>query len=288
MFLIIGAVIVFASVLGGYVLHGGNLLVLWQPTEILIIFGAAIGSFIISNPWHLIKEVLKGIFGLFLGSRYNKAFYTDLLSMLHDAFDKSRKQGVMAIEEDIDNPKDSPLFNAYPAVMKAEALQAFITDYLRIISAGSLEAHELEGLMDAEIDTREQELMEPAHAVGKIADALPGLGIVAAVLGIVITMNFMSEGPEKIGLSVAAALVGTFLGIFMGYGFVGPAGIALEHRARTELRAYECVKASILATLTGQAPQIAIEFGRKTLPSDDRPTFQELNDHVRSKGASGR
>lgn len=281
--LIIGSIIVLVCVLAGYVLHGGNLMVLWQPTEVLIIGGAAVGSFIIANPFHTIKEVFAGVMRLITGSPYNKAFYMDLLSLLYDIFDKSRKQGVMAIEEDIDNPEQSQIFTRYPAVMKSKHLTAFVTDYLRIISSGNMAPHELEGLMDQELDTRQHELEEPAHAVNKIADALPGLGIVAAVLGIVITMNFMTEGPEKIGLSVAAALVGTFLGIWMGYGFVGPTSIALEHHAKYELRAYECAKASIIATVSGQAPQMAIEFGRKALPSDKRPSFQELNDHVRSK-----
>lgn len=281
--LIIGSIIVVVCVLAGYVLHGGNLMVLWQPTEVLIIGGAAVGSFIIANPFHTIKEVFSGVMRLLTGSPYNKAFYMDLLSLLYDIFDKSRKQGVMAIEEDIDNPEQSQIFTRYPAVMKSEHLTAFVTDYLRIISSGNMAPHELEGLMDQELDTRQHELEEPAHAVNKIADALPGLGIVAAVLGIVITMNFMTEGPEKIGLSVAAALVGTFLGIWLGYGFVGPTSIALEHHAKYELRAYECAKASIIATVSGQAPQMAIEFGRKALPSDKRPSFQELNDHVRSK-----
>lgn len=281
--LIIGSIIVVVCVLAGYVLHGGNLMVLWQPTEVLIIGGAAVGSFIIANPFHTIKDVFSGVMRLLTGSPYNKAFYMDLLSLLYDIFDKSRKQGVMAIEEDIDNPEQSQIFTRYPAVMKSEHLTAFVTDYLRIISSGNMAPHELEGLMDQELDTRQHELEEPAHAVNKIADALPGLGIVAAVLGIVITMNFMTEGPEKIGLSVAAALVGTFLGIWLGYGFVGPTSIALEHHAKYELRAYECAKASIIATVSGQAPQMAIEFGRKALPSDKRPTFQELNDHVRSK-----
>ncbi|MGM0571178.1 flagellar motor stator protein MotA [Marinobacter sp.] len=281
--LIIGSIIVVVCVLAGYVLHGGNLMVLWQPTEVLIIGGAAVGSFIIANPFHTIKEVFAGVMRLITGSPYNKAFYMDLLSLLYDIFDKSRKQGVMAIEEDIDNPEQSQIFTRYPAVMKSKHLTAFVTDYLRIISSGNMAPHELEGLMDQELDTRQHELEEPSHAVNKIADALPGLGIVAAVLGIVITMNFMTEGPEKIGLSVAAALVGTFLGIWLGYGFVGPTSIALEHHAKYELRAYECAKASIIATVSGQAPQMAIEFGRKALPSDKRPSFQELNDHVRSK-----
>ncbi|MDX1756472.1 MAG: flagellar motor stator protein MotA [Marinobacter sp.] len=283
MALIIGAIVVLACVLGGYVLHGGNLLVLWQPTEVLIIFGAALGSFVIANPPTIIKQVFQGIMRLLVGSPFNKAFYLDLLSLLYDIFDKSRKQGVMAIEEDIDNPEASQIFSRYPAVMKSSELLAFITDYLRIISSGNMAPHELEGMMESEIDSRHHELEEPAHAVNKIADALPGLGIVAAVLGIVITMNFLSEGPERIGLSVAAALVGTFLGIFMGYGFVGPTSIALEHSAKYEIKAYECVKAAVVATVSGQAPQMAIEFGRKALPTHKRPGFQELNDHVRSK-----
>src|SRR5690554_3364869 len=283
MLLIIGAVIVFASVIGGFVLHGGNLLVLWQPTELLIIGGAAVGSFIIANPVHTIKEVFGGFIRQLTGSPYNKAFYVDLLSLLYEIFDKSRKQGVMSIEEDVDNPGESQIFSRYPAIMKSTELLDFITDYLRIISSGNMATHELEGMMESEIDSRQHELEEPSHAVNKIADALPGLGIVAAVLGIVITMNYMSEGPERIGLSVAAALVGTFLGIFMGYGFVGPLSNAMEHSAKFEIKAYECVKSAIVATVSGQAPQMAIEFGRKALPSDKRPGFQELNDHVRSK-----
>lgn len=283
MLLIIGSLIVIASVLGGYVLHGGNLMVLWQPTELLIIFGAAIGSFVIANPLHTVKDVFVAILRLLTGSPFNKAYYMDLLSMLYEIFDKSRKQGVMSIEEDIDNPESSQIFSRYPAIMKSKTLLDFITDYLRIISAGNMATHELEGMMENEIDSRQHELEEPAQAVNKIADALPGLGIVAAVLGIVITMNFLSEGPERIGLSVAAALVGTFLGIWMGYGFVGPTSIALEHAAKYELKAYECVKSAIVATVSGQAPQMAIEFGRKALPTDKRPGFQELNDHVRAK-----
>ncbi|ABM19854.1 MULTISPECIES: flagellar motor stator protein MotA [Marinobacter] len=283
MLLIIGAVVVVACVLGGYVLHGGNLAVLWQPTEILIIGGAAVGSFIIANPLHTVKEVFQACIRLLTGSPFNKSYYMDLLSLLYEVFDKSRKQGVMAIEEDIDNPESSQIFSRYPAIMKSKHLLDFITDYLRIISSGNMAPHELEGMMENEIENRQHELEEPAHAVNKIADALPGLGIVAAVLGIVITMGFLTEGPEKIGLSVAAALVGTFLGIWMGYGFVGPTSIALEHAAKYELKAYECVKSAIVATVSGQAPQMAIEFGRKALPTEKRPGFQELNDHVRSK-----
>lgn len=283
MALILGSIIVVACVLGGFVLSKGQLMALWQPLEVLIIFGAATGAFIISNPMHTIKETIGGVLRLLTGSPFNKAFYMDLLSLLYDIFDKSRKQGVMAIEEDIDNPTESQIFTRYPAIMKSDKLMAFVTDYMRIISTGNMAPHELEGLMDMELENRQHELMEPSHAVAKVADALPGLGIVAAVLGIVITMSLLGGPPEMIGIKVAAALVGTFLGIWAGYGFVGPTSTAMEHQAQYELRAYECAKAAILATVAGQAPQMAIEFGRKALPSDKRPGFQELNDHVRSK-----
>src|SRR5690554_7043151 len=172
MLLIIGSVIVIASVLGGYVLHGGNLMVLWQPTELLIIFGAALGSFIIANPLHTLKEVFSGVLRLLTGSPFNKSYYMDLLSLLYEIFDKSRKQGVMSIEEDIDNPESSEIFIRYPAIMKSRDLLDFITDYLRIISSGNMAPHELEGMMENEIDSRQHELEEPAHAVNKIADEI--------------------------------------------------------------------------------------------------------------------
>ena len=283
MTLIIGAIVVLGSVLGGYVMNGGNLLALWQPFEVVIIAGAALGGFVIANPMHTIKEVFGKLPKLLTGSGYNKAFYIDLLSLLYDLFDKSRKQGVMAIEEDVDNPTESQIFTRYPAVLKTETVLSFITDYLRIISAGNMAPHELEGLMDKEIETRQHELEEPAHAVEKVADALPGFGIVAAVMGIVVTMRALGGPVQEIGHHVAAALVGTFTGILLAYGFVGPTSQALQHVAHGEIRAYECIKAAILATMAGQAPQMAVEFGRKALNFEKRPSFQELNDHVRSK-----
>lgn len=283
MTLIVGSILVLVCVGGGYVLSHGQLAALWQPYEVLIIGGSALGAFIIANPTHTIKDVFQGTLRLMTGSPFNKAFYMDLLSLLYDLFDKSRKQGVMAIEADIDNPAESQIFSRYPAVMKQHALNAFITDYLRIISSGNMAAHELEGLMDQEIETRLGEVAEPAHAVNKVADALPGFGIVAAVLGIVITMGSLGGPASEIGAHVAAALVGTFLGILLAYGFVGPMATAMEHQAQHEIKAFMCVKSAILATVSGQAPQMAIEFGRKALNFEKRPDFQELNDHVRSK-----
>lgn len=283
MTLIFGSILVLVCVGGGYVLSHGQLAALWQPYEVLIIGGAALGAFIIANPVHTIKEVFRGSLRLMTGSPFNRAFYMDLLSLLYELFDKSRKQGVMAIEVDVDNPGESPIFTRYPAVMKQEALTSFITDYMRIISSGNMAAHELEGLMDQEIETRLAEVEEPAHAVTKVADALPGFGIVAAVLGIVITMGSLGGPPSEIGAHVAAALVGTFLGILLAYGFVGPAATAMEHQAQGEIKAFLCAKSAILATVSGQAPQMAIEFGRKALQFEKRPNFQELNDHVRAK-----
>ncbi len=283
MALIIGSIIVLACVLGGYVLSHGALAALWQPFEVLIICGAALGAFIIANPVHTIKTVFTSLPSLLVGSKFNKAMYMDLLSLLYDIFDKSRKQGVMSIEADVDDPEASEIFMRYPAILKMPAVIEYITDYLRIISSGNMASHELEGLMDMEIETRQAELEEPAHAVQNVADALPGFGIVAAVLGIVITMGSLGGPPEMIGNHVAAALVGTFLGILLAYGFVGPISSLMETMVHAEIKALQCIKVSILATMGGMAPQMAVEFGRKVLFFDERPKFQELNDHVKSR-----
>ncbi|OZG71532.1 flagellar motor stator protein MotA [Hahella sp. CCB-MM4] len=283
MLFIIGLVVVIASVFGGYVLSHGELLALWQPFEILIIGGAAFGAFLIANPPKVIKAVFSALPALFVGSRFNQMIFMDLLSLLYDLFDKARKSGVMSIEADVDDPENSEIFNRYPSISRMIGVRDFITDYLRIVSSGNMAPHELEGLMDLEIDTRLQELEKPAEAVNKVADALPGFGIVAAVLGIVITMKSLGGPPEELGVHVAAALVGTFFGILAAYGFVGPTSHALHSIAANEIKAYECVKVSILATMGGLAPQLAIEFGRKALYSTVRPSFQELNDYVRSR-----
>ncbi|AZZ90794.1 MULTISPECIES: flagellar motor stator protein MotA [unclassified Hahella] len=283
MLLILGVIVVLASVLGGYVLSHGELAALWQPFELIIICGAALGAFLISNPFKVIKQIFQAVPKMIMGSPFNRVVYMDLLSLLYDLFDKARRSGVMAIEADVDDPLNSEIFNRYPAIVRMDKLRDFITDYLRIVSTGNMAPHELEGLMDLELETRMQELEKPADAVNRVADALPGFGIVAAVLGIVITMKSLGGPPDQLGVHVAAALVGTFLGILAAYGFVGPTSHAMHHLAAQEIKAYECVKVSILATMTGLAPQLAIEFGRKALNSDVRPSFQELNDYVRSK-----
>lgn len=283
MLFFVGIIIVLASVIGGYLLSHGQLMALFQPFELLIIGGAALGAHVVSNPMHIHKAVAKALPKVITGGVFHKHLYMELLSLLYGLFDKARKSGIMSLEEDVDDPASSPIFSKYPAVLKEEPLTEFITDYLRIATTGSMQPHELEGLMDLEIDTRMKELKEPGHAVQKIADALPGFGIVAAVMGIVITMGMLSTADNAaIGLHVAAALVGTFLGILLAYGFVGPMATAMEHLALEEVKAFECVKVSILAIIGGVSPQIAVEFGRKALFYSHRPKFQELNDYVKS------
>lgn len=283
MLLIIGALIVLASVGGGYVLSHGYLPMLWQPYELIIICGAAFGAFVIANSKHTIIEVMKSAPKMIAGSGFNRAFYMDLLSLMHDLFAKIRKEGIIAIEEDIEDPDQSPIFTGYPAIAKHKSLVEFICDYVRLISSGNMQSHELESLMDAEIETLQHEMEEPAHAVTSVGDALPGFGIVAAVLGITITMKDIAAPPEVLGLHIAAALVGTFLGILLSYGFVGPMANAMNNEVHEKIKAFECVKACLIANMNGLAPQMSIEFGRKMLFSSVRPSFNELEEHVRSR-----
>jgi chemotaxis protein MotA len=236
MLVIIGALVVVASVLGGYVLAHGELAALWQPYEMMIIGGAAMGAFLISNPVRTIKSVGKAFPRIFIGSHFDRLLFLDLLTLLYDLFDKARRGGVMAIEVDVDDPQNSAIFTRYPSVMRQQQLLDYIADYLRIVSTGNMAPHEIEGLMDMEIETRLAELEKPADAVNRVADALPGFGIVAAVLGIVITMKSLGGPPAELGVHVAAALVGTFLGILASYGFVGPLGYILNQLAAQEIK----------------------------------------------------
>jgi chemotaxis protein MotA len=281
--LIIGIVIVLGCVAGGFVLSHGNLMSLWQPYELIIIGGAAFGAFIISNPGKVIKKVFGSIGPLLKGSRYNKAMYMDLLSLMHDIFQKARKEGMMAIENDIEEPQDSEIFSKYPDLQSDHHVMEFISDYLRIIVGGNMNPFELENLMDVELKTHHHEAEETSNALTSVSDALPGFGIVAAVLGIVITMGSISGSAEEIGHHVGAALVGTFLGILMAYGFVGPMAKSLEHQAAAEAKFFECIKICLLATVNGYSPQIAVEFGRKSLFSHDRPSFNELEEHLKAQ-----
>lgn len=282
MLFFIGVMIVILSVGGGYVMHHGDLLVLWQVNEVLIICGSAIGAFLIANNMHLVKECGKQIPRAIFGTKIDAQMYLDLLSLLYDIFNKARREGMLAIEADIETPEDSGIFTKYPNLLKDHRMIEFIADNIRIITTSNLAPHEIDAMIDAEIETRLHELIEPSHAINRVADALPGFGIVAAVLGIVITMKGLGGPPEVLGQSVAAALVGTFLGIFLAYGFVGPLATKLAVVADEDIKKFHCVKACIVATSNGLPPQLAVEIGRKTLFSIDRPTFAELESHVRS------
>ncbi|WP_163831739.1 flagellar motor stator protein MotA [Spartinivicinus ruber] len=283
MFKIIGILIVIGSVAGGYVLSHGELMALWQPFEVLIICGAALGAFFIANPFSTFTHVLKQIPTVLFGSKFNNDFFMDLLGLLYELLNKSRRDGMMAIEADLEDPSGSAIFTRYPTILRDHHLTEFIADYLRLMSSGNMAPHELESLFDMEIETLAEELEHPFHAVTKVADGLPGFGIVAAVLGIVITMKDLGGPAEQLGAHVAAALVGTFLGILFAYGFVGPMSQAMEHNVQEELNAYECVKACLVASLGGMPPALSVEFGRKALYAHSRPSFLELEQHIRSR-----
>jgi len=278
---IIGVVLVCAAVIGGYVASNGDLLALWQPFELVIILGGAIGAFIIANPMKVIKESISGIFGLFKGSKYNKQVYMDLLGLMYALFSKSRKEGLMALENDIEEPHDSEIFKAYPKLAANHHLIDFICDYLRLMVGGNMNAFELENLMDIELDTHHAEGHKASAAITGMGDGLPAFGIVAAVMGVVITMGFISEPPEVLGHHVGAALVGTFLGILLAYGFVSPMGSMMGAMAEEDTKLFEVAKVCIMATLNGYTPQIAVEFGRKALFSDMRPGFIELEEFIK-------
>lgn len=284
MFVIVGFIVVIASVLVGFLASGGHLILLWHPFEVVLICGAALGAFITSNPPKVIKDTGAGIKALFGKPTYDRAAYLDLLRLLNDLLNKLRKEGVMGIESDCERPKDSAIFQRYPKILADHHMMEFICDCLRLIVSGNLDPHELESLLEYELETHHKEAHQPAHAMQQVADALPGFGIVAAVLGIVNTMAAI-EGADTatIGHKVAAALVGTFLGILVAYGFVGPLATALQHRADEESKAFEVVKMALVASLRGYPPKVSVEFARKLLFSQVRPTFADLEDELKAK-----
>jgi chemotaxis protein MotA len=280
---IIGIIVVFASVLGGYVLSHGQIAALIQPFEVMIIGGAALGAFLQANPGNMTMLVLKKSLKMF-SSRFTHAFYLEILSLIYEILNKSRREGMMAIEADIEDASASPIFAKYPAILKDAHMTAFICDYLRIMSSGNMAPHELEGLFDMEILSMKEELEHPSHAVTGVSDGLPGFGIVAAVLGIVVTMASLGDGDKAaIGGHVGAALVGTFLGILAAYGFFGPLAQCLAHDAKEEINVYESIKASLVASASGMPPSLAVEFGRKVLYPAHRPSFAELEQAVRGR-----
>lgn len=283
MFVIIGALVVTASVISGYILAHGNLSVLFQPTELLIIGGAALGGFLISNPMKVIKATMASVIGALSSSTYQKTDYLDALMLLNGLFYKIRQQGLVSIESAVDAPAESPLFNQYPKVIKNHHAVNLISDTLRTVMTTTIAAHELEALIDTELETYFEEIILPSKAVNFTADALPGLGIVAAVLGVVITMGKISEPPEVLGHHVGAALVGTFLGVLLCYGFVGPLGKNLEHEAHEKMQYLNVIKVALIAFLGGSAPKVAVEFGRRVIPENVKPSFAEVEESLRQR-----
>jgi len=281
-----GYIAVLLCVFGGYALAGGYLAALWHPVELLIIGGGALGAFVVGNNSKAIKATIQVLPTLFKGSKYNRALYMDMMALLYELLTKVRKEGLMSVESDVENPESSPLFLKYPSIMADHHIVEFMTDYLRLMVSGSMNAFEIENLMDNEIETHHHEGEIPIHAITKLGDGLPAFGIVAAVMGVVKTMGSVHLPPAELGILIGAALTGTFIGILLAYGFVSPLGPLLEQKLNESTKMYQCVKVTLLASINGYAPAIAVEFGRKVLYSTERPTFLELETHV--KGAKSR
>jgi chemotaxis protein MotA len=283
MFFIIGVIVVLSAVIGGYLLEHGNLSLLFQPVELLIIGGAALGSFLISNPLKIVKATVGSLLGIFSDSSYSKVDYIEALMLLNGVFYKIRQQGLVSIESDVDDPEKSPLFNKYPKILKNHRAIHLITDTLRIVMTTTIATHELEALIDTELETYQEEVLSPSKAITSVADALPALGIVAAVLGIVLTMGKMKEPPEVLGQSIGAAMVGTFLGVLLSYGFVGPIGTNLAHGAGEKMNYLSVLKVALISFLGGSAPKVAVEFGRRVIPENVQPSFAEIEESLRQK-----
>lgn len=282
MFLIIGYVVILAASLGTYSIHG-SLAALWVPAEYMAIVGLTIGGFVAGNGSKAIKATMAALPKVFKGSGASKALYVDVLAMLFEILAKVRKEGLMSIENDIENPEASPIFSKYPNFLHDHHAVEFLTDYLRMMVGGNLNAFELEGLMDVELETHHQEAHRPAHIMSKVADSTPAFGIVVAVMGVVNVMGSVGEPPAVLGKMIGGALVGTFLGILVSYGFVSPIAGQLEQISEEEGKIYQCIKAVLLASMSGYAPQVAVEFGRKVLYSSDRPNFRELEEEIKAR-----
>lgn len=269
------------SVFGGFALAGGHLAALLQPLELLMIGGAAVGAFLVGNNGKAMKATLKAVPTLFKGSKFTRALYMDLMALLFEILTKVRKEGLMSIEGDVEKPEDSAIFIKYPSILHDHHVVEFLTDYLRLMVSGNMDAFQIENLMDNEIETHHAEGEIPVHCVAKLGDGLPAFGIVAAVMGVVHTMESVGLPPAELGILIAHALVGTFLGILLAYGFVGPLSGLLEQKLHESSKIYQCIKVTLLASLNGYAPALSVEFGRKVLFSTERPSFSELEEHIK-------
>jgi chemotaxis protein MotA len=279
----IGFLGVLGAVVGGYILAHGNLSVLFQPAEIIIIFGAATGALVISSPKHVLIGVIKGAIKTITGGGgYSKKDYMEALLLITEIFTKIRKEGLISIEQDVEEPQNSPIFSKYPKFMKNHHALGLLTDTLRTVMTTTVSPYELESILDSELETLHETESAPAKNLINIAESLPGLGIVAAVLGVVITMGKIKEPPDVLGHSIGAALVGTFLGVLMCYGFVGPLARRLEASVNEEKEFLQVIKAALVSFVGGAAPQIAVEFARRGIPPHLRPSFHELEEEIRA------
>jgi chemotaxis protein MotA len=273
----IGLIVVLGCIAGGYLIEKGNLLVLMQPAELLIIGGAALGTVLIGNPTYILKAIFGGVLQVFKGSRYTATVYFDTLKFLNDFFNTARKIGITMLEPDMDEPDKSALFGRHPSICKDKETMHFFCDTVRTMIIGGVEIHDLDQIMETDLEILHAQGRLPASALTTVADSLPGLGIVAAVLGVVITMGALGGPPEEIGHKVAAALVGTFLGILLCYGFLGPVAAHLKKHADSEGEYFLCLRMGLLAYMKGLSPQLALEAARRAIPHHLRPTFQEMD-----------
>ena len=284
MIAIVGIVVVFGAIAAGYAMEHGKFLVLMQPAELLIILGAAIGTLVVANPLPLLIRIGQGIAGIFTGGAYTKAFYLSNLKMLFELYNHARKAGTAKIEEEVDNPEKSPVFSKYPDFMKSHHAMAFLCDTLRMACSGGVDPMDIDSMMEADLEVHHREAGEPVSALGTMADALPGLGIVAAVLGVVITMGSLGGPKEEIGHKVASALVGTFLGILLCYGVFGPLAAAMAKQVAAEANYYSFLRIGALAFVKGMSPILAVELARRSIPAEVRPSFKEMETACRGGG----
>ncbi|MCC5013970.1 MULTISPECIES: flagellar motor stator protein MotA [Legionella] len=282
MLILLGYLVILLSVFGGFALAGGHLAAIMQPVELLIIAGAAIGSLIVGNKASVLKSIAKALPNAFRSEKSAKVMYRDILGLLYALLNKARQEGLMSLESDVDEPANSPIFTNFPRLMAKPHLIEFMCDYFRLIITANMQPFQLESLMESEIETNHEEELIPVHAITKLGDGMPAFGIVAAVLGVVHTMESINLPPAQLGVLVAQALVGTFLGILLGYGFIGPLATAIEQRANETQLMLNCIKVTLLASVHNNPPIIATEFGRKVLFSNARPSFNELNEEIKA------
>ncbi len=286
MFAIVGIVIVLGSVIGGFLMEKGHMAVLLQPAELIILGGAAIGTLLTANPMHIIKAVMSGLLGIMKGSPFGKARYLNTLKMMYQFLNKVRKEGLLSVEMDVEKPKESSIFKNYPEFLSDHHACDFVCDTLRMAITGGVEPFDMDQMMELDMEVHHHEATQPIASLTTVADALPGLGIVAAVLGVVITMGSLGGPPEEIGAHVAAALVGTFLGILACYGVVGPLSSNMAKTADAHNEYLHVLRVLILSFLKGAAPMIAVEIGRRAIPAHVRPSFDEMEKDCKNQPAA--